>query len=502
MLTNGLIVAGLIAALLLAKWLDVRRQRQPKKVADKLDTPMMAWGPNDNLTVRDLLNGGISIIGRAGSGKTSSSGRMIGTAVIQLPRSGGLILAAKPEDLEMWKAMFEKEGRKDDLLVFGPDQPLRFNLLSYVLSSGGNTRDVTKCVTTVGESLRSSDTKGGEDGSFWDREAERMIYNAVEMVRLATGSVSAPDIQRFINSAPMLPEQIQTEEWQAGYCNECIFGAFTKEKTRIEEHDFELAREYWLTEYPNMADKTRSSILVHVLGILHVFNTGVVRELVSTETNVSPDDMFNGKWVIVDMSPAEWGDTGALVSAGWKYLVEKAVLRRKTDDSSNVVVIWCDEAAQFVNSFDAHFITQCRSHKGCLVFLTQSLHSYYAALKGEGGKNQAEALLTNFSTRIFHAVGDAQTAEWAAKMLGKRREAMVSTSMNPSQDMYLELLGMQQVRTSAAEHYEMVLQENTFMHGLRTGGPPDFIADAIVIRSGLPFANGASYLWVAFSQKE
>jgi len=499
----GIGVVGL--GLLAAKWWDRRhkRERSHRKPKDPLDKPLFWWSDKDAFTARDLLNGGVAITGRAGSGKTSSSGRVLGDAIIRHTNSGGLILAAKPEDLGMWQAMFEKAGRQDDLLVFAPDQALRFNLLGYVLAMGGHTRDVTRCITTIGETLRTADTKGGEGADFWEREQERMIYNAVEAIKLATGTVSAPDIQKFIGTAPMNPGQIATPEWQAGFCNQVLAMAFGKPKTPVQQHDYDLAKDYWLIEYPTMADKTRSSILTGVMGILHVFNVGVVRELVSTMTNVSPDDMFNGKWIIVDMSPAEWGDMGLLVAAAWKYLTEKAVLRRHADADSNIVTIWCDEAAQFVNSFDSHFITQCRSHKGCLVFLTQSLHSYYGALKGDGGKTQAEALLTNFSTRIFHAIGDVKTAEWAQGMVGKHRETFIGTSMAPMENIWEELCGRSKVTTNSSEHYEPVLQTTALMHGLRTGGAEhNLLCDAIVIRSGKPFANGNNWLPCTFSQED
>ena len=101
--------------------------------------------------------------------------------------------------------MFKKAGRGLDLIEFSPDTDKRFNLLSYVLSMGGHTRDVTRCITVIGETLRSADSKGGESADFWEREQERMIYNAVEVVKLATGKVSAPDLQKFINTAATTP---------------------------------------------------------------------------------------------------------------------------------------------------------------------------------------------------------------------------------------------------------------------------------------------------------
>ena len=252
-----------------------------------------------------------------------------------------------------------------------------------------------------------------------------------------------------------------------------------------------------------MSEKTRSSIMTGVMGILHVFNVGVVRELVSTTTNISPDDMLSGKWVLVNMAPAEWGDMGTLVAAGWKYLTQRRVLRRQAQPDDFINVIWADEYHQFVNSFDSYYLAECRSHLGCMVVLSQSLSSYYAALKGDSGRNMADALLPNFSTKIFHALGDVKSAEWASGLIGKKIETFFSVSLPPVENIWDELNGRRNVTVSTSEHYEPVLQTNVFMNGLRTGGMANgLICDAIVIRSGEPFASGANWLQVEFSQKD
>jgi hypothetical protein len=471
-------------------------------VSDGLDAILFLWKTSDPFTVRDLCNGGVSIMGRAGSGKTSSSGKLIGNAIVRYKKSGGLILCAKPEDATMWKEIFDKAGRKEDLIVFSPDTPYRFNFLDYVIKSGGQVRDVTKCITTIAETLRASDTKGQESADFWEKEQERMIYNAVVVLRLACGKVSAPDIQKYISGAALNPASIATAEWQAGFHNQTLKKAFDAKKTPIEEGDFQLAIDFWLGEFPNMADKTRSSILTGVMGILHTFNTGMVRELVSGETNCSPDDMLAGKWILVNMSPAEWGDQGAFVCGGWKFLTQKRIIRREAKEGDCIHVIWCDEAQQFVTSYDAHYLAQCRSHMGCMVYLTQSLHSYYSTLHGQTGKHQADALLTNFHHKVFHAAGDENTATFAANLVGISLQTFIGTSTAPVVNLYEEFMGPGKVTTSTNEHYEHILQANVFMNGMRTGGKSaGYICDGIVVRSGEPFASGQNYLWVPFSQK-
>jgi type IV secretory pathway TraG/TraD family ATPase VirD4 len=476
------------------------KRKQP--VRDPLDAVLFNWTEHDPLTVRHVLNGGVAVLGRSGSGKTSSSGKVLGRALVCLGNSGGLILSAKPEDLAMWTGIFEQAGRGDDLIVFGPDRNYRFNILDYALRMFGHTREITKTITVIGETLRSSDTNASENADFWQREQERMIFNAVEIVKLGTGRAHAPDIQKFITGAAQNGQQLKDDDWRRDFHCELIRRAAARHKSAMEEQDFGQAVDYWLAEIPTMADKTRSSITTGVMGILHVFNTGIVRELMSTATNVSPDDMFDGKWVLVNMPPAEWGDIGSFVAAAWKYMTQRRNLRRHAGPSDGINVIWCDEAQQFVNSYDHHYLAQCRSHLGCMVYLTQSLHSYYSSLTGQAGKHQADALLTNFHHKLFHAVGDVQTAEWASGLIGKSRQTFIGGSMAPATDLWDELVGRSAYTGSFSEHFENELQNNVFINGLRTGGLANgLVCDAVLIRSGEPFAWGGNYLFVPFSQR-
>ena len=137
------------------------------------------------------------------------------------------------------------------------------------------------------------------------------------------------------------------------------------------------------------------------------------------------------KWVMVNVPPASFGDQGTFINAGWKYLAQRRVLHRPAIPGDPIHVCWCDEASQFANSFDGVYAAQSRSHLGCQVFLAQSLQSYYGAFKGENGRHKVDALLSGFGHRIFHSLGDLQTAEWASALTGKRLETFIGGSMQP-----------------------------------------------------------------------
>jgi hypothetical protein len=284
-----------------------------------------------------------------------------------------------------------------------------------------------------------------------------------------------------------------------------LAAGFNASKSPAQAHDYEMAKDYWLLEFPGMADRTRSSILTYATQILHVFNTGMAKEMIAGETNISPEDILNGKWVLVNFPPSTFGAVGSLICTGWKYLTQLAVLKRKATEKTPFVTIWADESHQFVTggaNGDNYFIAQARSHKGCLIYLTQSVSSFYAAIKGEAGRHQADALLSQFSMVIAH-VCDAVSAKWLVAKLGRRKEMLYSGSTNPPQDVnaWDAMFGARRATSSFSEHYEQVLQDQELMIGL-TGGPDNgFVTDAFVLKSGEPFAGGTNHLRVSFSQK-
>ena len=142
------------------------------------------------------------------------------------------------------------------------------------------------------------------------------------------------------------------------------------------------------------------------------------------------------------------------------------------------------------NTYDRAYVEACRSHKACLVALTQSAHAIYARMHGQGGEHETDALLTNFGQVVVHTLGDARTAQHFSSILGLRREVFVSTSHQPgSEELFDVLMGRSDISVSASEHYEPVLQPATFLSGLRSGGERNGkMVDGVVIRSGERFS--------------
>jgi hypothetical protein len=505
-------IMGALAVLIVLRQVNGRRQARAKragkpqsKLLEKaastaLDAALLHWTPQDGFRIRDLLNGGCLILGRAGSGKTSSSGRFLMQAIVKHPHSGGLILAAKPEDAQDVTQIFHSTRRVRDLIVFDANSNRRCNFFGCLK----RPRDVVQFVTTLSEVLKRGDSKGGGDNSrFYDAQEERTIYNAVAALQAAKQPINAPNIHKFIMTAARTPEELDTPEWRAKFHSQVLELGTKTPKTALDQHDFMLCLDFWIKEWCALMDlKTRGNILAGVQGTLHTMNTGIVREMVSGETNCSPQEVLHGKWVLVNFPPSTWGAAGLLISTGWKQLMELVILERQAAERSSFVTIWCDEAHQFVTNFDSSFIAQCRSHRGCLLYLTQSVSSFYAAIKGEAGRHQADALLANFAHVLVHAC-DPATAKWAGAKLGRTKKMHYGGNMSRPHDctVWDEVFGNTHFNGSFSEHLEPALEDQEFMVG-RTGGPANqFLADAVLLRSGEPFANGNNFLRLVFSQR-
>ena len=181
-----------------------------------------------------------------------------------------------------------------------------------------------------------------------------------------------------------------------------------------------------------------------------------------------------------------------------KYLAEWYILRRDATEDSPLIPIVVDELPKSVNRGDEGFVAECRKHLGFLVGMTQSIHALHEHMGGHDG-HRTKSFLTNFGTTIWHTLGDAETAEHASGLLGKRREVFIGGGSGEAK-MYDVLAGNAQIHMNFSESYQPILQAQVFLSGLRSGGPPSNTVDGYVIRVGEPFSTGENYLRVSFKQ--
>lgn len=504
-----LVAAAVLAAILfpptflpLALWRFVFRPRPRTRTG--LERVLFRWPTGDLFTVAHLLTG-LCIFGVIGSGKSSGSGATIARHLVNLPNSSGVIFASNPSDREEWTRRFRDAGREADLKIFSATSLLRWNILAKLQDRGtaerpkvpADARALTKYLLQVAETV--TDSKGGANEQFWKQLQERIIYNAVEAIRQAWGMVDVPALARFLSGAAYAPQQLADPKWLQGYHARTLQVASEKKnKTAIEAADCQLFTDFWVNEHPALDPKVRSSAGAGISNVLHALNSGVTREILSTETNASADDFAHGIWHLWDFPVSEYGASGKALYATVKAATQRWVLQRHYRAGDPVVVLYADEAWHLINSGDFEFLSESRKHGGTLIFLTQTLANYAIAL-GDGADNRkSQAFVGLFGTKIFHAA-DPVTAAYAVSLVGEAEQDEVGLNQEAPKDSWDQINGAGLWRANVSQRMKSIMTARDYMVGLAMGGP-DKVVEGWVIRNQC-FAGQTNCLKVAFHQE-
>ena len=461
------------------------------------------WSNVDPITFRMICQS-MLICGKTGSGKTSGAGDYLFRRIVRYRNSGGLFLAAKPGERRYVERVFREERTLDDLCIIEPGGQFRLNILDHEMQRGSDSRQLTHMLLLLGETLDRMEGGGAGGDGFWKSKARECLDHAIEIVIRATGKLDPFALQCFISGAAIVLEELNDPTWQQSFHAQSLLKAAANCTTDIQRHDCLAATEHWKSTWPRMNDRTRTSIEAHMLSPLHVFNTGIVRDLLATSTNITPADMEHRKWVMLN-APVVPGDaTATFLNAAVKLAVQRYILARDAGDGAPLLCIWSDEFQNIANAYDRAYIEACRSHRACLVALTQSIHALYARMCGKSGEHETNALTSNFGHTVVHVLGDATSAKYFSSVLGERRESFINPTIPSGQNDFYDAVvcGRSNISVSASESYQPVLQPSAFLSGLRCGGPPHNVVDGIVIRTGLPFnASGENYLFTSFKQR-
>ena len=486
------------------EWFGFRSKPPPKREPFDLETVLLHLSERDGWTIRHACEG-LHVFGGVGSGKTSGSGRAFARAFLNAGM-GGLVMCAKPSERELWERYAREAGRSDHVIVVSPENAWRFNFLDYEMRrtsrGGGHTENLVNLFSVIMEIAQGGSGRMESDG-FWERAAQQLIRNAVDVIYLANGGVTLDDLSKLVAEAPRSKKEAQSEEWlQTSYCAKC----FAKAVANIEAakdagqdvtrrtHDCVTAEQYFSSEWAELGDKTRGSIVATFSSVADVLSHGVAWELLSTTTNLVPETTFmDGAIIILDMPVQQYRQIGRLVQGIFKYAFQRAVLQRDWKQHPRPVFLWADEAQNFVSSYDEIYQSAVREHRGCTVYLTQNVSNYYSVL-GRQNADAVTAILGNLQTQVFHANSDSRTNTYAAELIGK---TIVMSQGHSGQSVFNG--GGVTISENEAERYKVMPVEFTT---LRRGGPDNGMqTEAVIFRGGNVWnATGDTYLPVVFRQ--
>lgn len=272
---------------------------------------------------------------------------------------GGLVLTVKPEDTEQWQRNLEENGRTQDGLFFGPEAGC-FNFLDYELAHGARLGLGSKNATRIlAELVSMAQRDAGAGDPFWRQSAQVLISHTLDLMTAAGVTPSMFLANEIIQSGPLFPDQVKDGQWQER--SKCWELLVRGKRDAKDTHDFRLAEAYWLREFPLLPEKTRQSIVAtFTASVAHHFCSQPIHPMFGECTTVSPDDIFDGKIVVVNLPVQAYGVAGRFASIAWKYCTQLALERRT--DRRRPVFILSDESHYFVTDHDQ--LSQTTARRG------------------------------------------------------------------------------------------------------------------------------------------
>lgn len=418
-----------------------------------MDTRLLQLSETTYWTARHAVEG-VQIFGGIGSGKTSGSGRMLALSYLKAG-FGGLVLTVKPDEKQSWVDYCRIAGREDDLIVIEPGGEHVFNFVEYE-SRSGMTENIMQVLKTV---IRAAEEKssGGSDDQFWQDALDMLIFNVIDLCKLAYGRVDIQTMYDIVQSIPK-GEQTQHSDEESDY--EIAFDLARENVSKqIEEwkntlpwevmnrigrsanaldtaacqdlpdaRAFRFVKQFFRDTYRGLSEKTRSIIDFSFSGFLfRLLREPVYSLFCRGECTVTPEDCMTGKIILINLPVKEYHKVGQDAQVMFKYIWQRAMEKRKVLDNTMPVFLWADEAQNFLHEYDPDYQATARSSRIATVYISQNLPNYYANMGGAKSEYKVKSFIGTMSTKIFHANADMETNNYASDLIGERPFIETST---------------------------------------------------------------------------
>jgi hypothetical protein len=460
---------------------------------------------------------GVIILGATRSGKTSGPFAHIVRSFLR-SNFGGIFFCVKPEAAEEYKELAEKEGRLDDVIFFGPNHSHQFNFLTYEASRYGKGKAIVENIVQLilqSAQVLSRKYGQGKGDDYFENAMKQILRNCLEVLLAAEGEITLTRVLKLVQTLPSNRNDVlEPEKFEA-----LRLLVYAEENAPPERaHGLALARGYFTDEWPALGDRTRSSVSTTLTGVLDCLLRYPLHDLFGQGVTVSPDDILNGKLIIVDIPINENYDFGEIAAVLWKSAVQRAILARpelRWDKDKKPfmrpIFLAGDECQYFVSSGDILFATTCAGARGISVYATQSLELLFQKMGSDGNAQSGVlALLGNLRNRFVCNVDDPRTQTWVADTIGKvllhRTTESESSSWQPGSgggNIFAAAMGNRSFSesTTEAEQVDYELQPSTLARLKQGGHKHGKKVEAIITSAGTAFnASGKIWLKATFDQ--
>jgi hypothetical protein len=506
-----------------------------------LDLPLLQLTPADVWTLQRAVSG-VIILGATRSGKTSGPFQYVIRSFLRAG-FGGVFFCVKPDSMKDYKDILIAEGMLDEkesndgsdpkttknIVLFGPDHQHEFNFLDYEMKQYGQGKAIIENIVEIfvqSSEILSRKYGHGKRDDFFENAMRQLLRNCLEVIIAAEGDIQLEVILKLVQSLPVTPEQVE-ERFEKNEALKLLRKAeelATQKKRHEQKAGLKLARGYFTKEWPQLAERTRSSIAITLSVLIDAFLRYPLRKLFCSGKTVDPDSIIKGgKILIVDVPVNRYYEFGKIAAVLWKTAMQRAILSRPELHPENLegekrsqpddidmrpIFLAGDEAQYFVSAGDTLFATTSASARGITVYSTQSLALLYSEMGSDANaRSSVLALLGNLRNRFICNVDDPETTSWFANTLGKvivkRRTAGESSNTSFSQSGIQFNTGGNE---SDAEQLDYDLQPRE-LAVLNQGGrghkdpSRDCKVEAIITTAGWPFeANQKLWYKATFDQ--
>ena len=165
--------------------------------------------------------------------------------------------------------------------------------------------------------------------SFWQLTGDQLLRNLINCFLLAKQPLTLDGLCEFVTNAPTNRDAAKEDKWpKLPVFGDCLKHAKEAVKGADDLRVFKMLEQYWLKAYPTLAPETRSCITISFSAMLDALRARHIYDMLSPTTTITPESIFNGRIVVLDLPINEFKNAGLLVQSAWKYLYQRAILRR------------------------------------------------------------------------------------------------------------------------------------------------------------------------------
>jgi hypothetical protein len=415
--------------------------------ADPLYTTPIEIG-GIKLSPIDLLEH-VLATGGTGSGKTRSFVLPLVEALLERfgadpdEKAGMILLDAKGDMDELATECVRRSGRSADLRILGEGGNCWFDLF------GQFDGDPTAIANFLYETLEDRSGQGrGENESFWEENARRLLRAAVTCAKAThgptlggiTGIADAINRIMSVRFGSTSDDEEESREEKACVLEGSARTAFVEERISFAEsndlasylrHDVSPGNERTWSTIANMARNYLSQFSQPALRAL--FEAGEGRQ------KLCPEDVIDrGLLVVVSLSPVIFGEAAAPFRAAIKKAFCERILQRhhlviqeegelREINRIRPILYVMDEFHTVLSargrSSDAYFLDRAREFRCMCLLATQGISAITSTVQNPGMRNH---LLNNCRTKFFFANDCPETLEYF-EFIGGTEERRVAS---------------------------------------------------------------------------